>query len=92
MTLNIPAWIVTSFFTTCIMYIVVYKRVKDSGQRFERLTLKFSVMVFLVWLLFAFYFANEQNVQLQWMILGVGIFLLAVIQAFFFILPFYRRK
>lgn len=92
MKFDIASWLVTCFFTTWAMYIAVFKKIKSSGQEFKGLYLKFSLLVITAWLLFAFYYANTQNAQLQWIILGVGIFFVALIQVIFFVWPFRKRK
>lgn len=92
MKFDIASWLVTGFFTTCAMYVVVFKKVKNSGQEFKGLKFKFSLLVIAAWLVFAFYYANPQNAQLQWIILAAGISLIALIQVAFFVFPFRKRK
>lgn len=92
MKFDIASWLVTSFFTTWAMYGVIFKKIKNSEREFKGLHLKFSLLVITAWLLFAFYYANTQNAQLQWIILAVGISFLALIQVIFFVLPFRKRK
>jgi hypothetical protein len=86
------SWLVTCFFTTWAMYGAVYKKVKQSQQEFKRLNLKFSLLVIMAWLVFALYFVNAGNSQVQWIILLGGIVVIAIIQIVFFVWPFRKRK